>query len=245
MKSALVSMAISLASAGSRSSTCRVKVPTPGPYSTNNLTSSQRTGPSILSISTLLDGMTEPTITGFFRKPRRNCHCGLFARCATRRTKRRGPLSVRADETVIESPEGSSKGNALAKALGVGKFPRAFFTHGPALLKRDDAFAAIAPGDRRHGDVDPQFPAPVHGHAGRGGGQYGAAVGDAGDRPGDRHRRFLGGGRLHLVGGAVGGLGALLGAQERPPRPQTAHPPRAWRLYRLDDPVRIRACRRP
>src|SRR5215218_1335738 len=195
MKSGLVSMAISLASAGSRSSTRRVKVPTPGPYSTNNLTSSQRTGSSILSIRTLLDGMTDPTITGFFRKPRRNCHCGLFARWATRRTKRRGPFSVRADETVIDAPAGSSRRIALAKAWPVGKFPATAFTHGPALLKRDDAFACIAPGDRRHGDVGPEFPAPVHGHAGRGRGQYGAAVSDAGDRAGDRHRRFVGGGR--------------------------------------------------
>ena len=228
-------MAISLASAGSRSSTGRVKVPTPGPYSMNSFTSSQRTGPSILSISTLLDGMTDPTITGFFRKPRRNCHCGLFARWATRRTKRRGPFSVRADETVIETPEGTSRGIALAKASGVGKFPRPAFAHGPALLKPGDAFACLAPGDRRHGDVDPELPASVHGHAGRGGGQYGAAIGDAGDRARDRHRRFLGGGRLHLVGGIVGRTGALLGAQERPSWPQAADPAWPRRLHRLDD----------
>ena len=44
----------------------------------------------------------------------------------------------------------------------------------------------------------PAFPAAVRGDAGRRGGQYGDAVGDAGDRPRDRHRRFLGRGRLHL-----------------------------------------------
>ena len=106
MNSSLVSIAISLASGASRSRIGRVKVPTPGPYSTNNLTLSHSTGSSIRSISTLLDGMTDPTITGFLMKPRRNCHLGLIARCATRDTKRRGPLSVRADEMVMKSPAG-------------------------------------------------------------------------------------------------------------------------------------------
>ena len=85
MKSALVSIVSSVASGASRSSTGRVKVPTPGPYSTNSFVFAQSTGSSILSISTRLDGMTEPTITGFLRNPRRNCHCGLGERRSRRR----------------------------------------------------------------------------------------------------------------------------------------------------------------
>jgi hypothetical protein len=42
--------------------------------------------------------MIEPTITGFFRKPRRNCQRGLGLRRAERRTRRREPLRVLAVE---------------------------------------------------------------------------------------------------------------------------------------------------
>ena len=48
----------------------------------------------------------------------------------------------------------------------------------------------------------PQFPAAVRGDAGRGGGQYGAPVGDAGDRPGDR-RSPICGSRLAYTWSAV------------------------------------------
>ena len=41
------------------------EVPTPGPYSTNSRVFAQSTGSSIRSIRTRLDGMIEPTITGF------------------------------------------------------------------------------------------------------------------------------------------------------------------------------------
>src|SRR4029079_1190938 len=81
------------ASGASRSRTGRVKVPTPGPYSTNSLVLAQSTGSSILSISTRLDGMTEPPITGFLRKPRRNCHFGLGERRSERRARRLGPFN--------------------------------------------------------------------------------------------------------------------------------------------------------
>src|ERR1700712_5688525 len=65
-----------VASGAIRRSTCSVKVPTPGPYSTNNLQFAQSTGASILSITALDDGMIEPTITGCLMKPFRKCHSG-------------------------------------------------------------------------------------------------------------------------------------------------------------------------
>ena len=189
-----------------------------------------------------LDGMTEPTITGFFRKPRRNCQCGL-RRAATRRTKRRGPFSVRADETVIDAPKGA-KGRALAKAPGLAS-SRARLAHTArtgifATVMRSRAEALGARGSLGTAMSTTPLPAALCGDAGRGGGQYGAAVGHAGDRAGDRHRRFLGGGRLHLVGGPVGRAGALLGAQERPSWPQGADPAGRRRLHRLD--AAVRAC---
>ena len=61
----------------------------------------ERNDPVLFSIKTRLDGMIEPTITGCFRKPRRNCHCGLRARRSRRRLRRRGPFSVRAVEIGI------------------------------------------------------------------------------------------------------------------------------------------------
>ena len=104
--------------------------------------------------------------------------------------------------------------------------------------------ASIARNERRRdGADDPAFPAALRGDAGRRGGQYRAAVGHAGDRARDRDRRFLGGHRLHLVGGAVGAAGALLGGKERPPRPQGADRHGRRRLHRLDDPVRHGAVR--
>jgi hypothetical protein len=72
MKSGLVSIAISVASGASRSRIGLQKVPTPGPYSTKTLVRCQSTRPSILSISRADEGMIEPTITGCFRKPRKN-----------------------------------------------------------------------------------------------------------------------------------------------------------------------------
>ena len=90
----------------------------------------------------------------------------------------------------------------------------------------------------------PQFPAALRRDAGRRGGQYRAAIGDAGDRAGDRHRRFLGRHRLHLVGGAVGAAGALLGGKKRPPRAQGADPDGHRRLHRLDAAVRAGPGRR-
>src|SRR6218665_1892509 len=77
MKSGLVSIAIRVASGAMRRRQCSVKVPTPGPYSTNNLQLAQSTGASILSIVARDEGMMEPTITGGLMKPRRKCQRGL------------------------------------------------------------------------------------------------------------------------------------------------------------------------
>ena len=92
----------------------RVKVPTPGPYSTNRRVFSQSTGRSIFSISTRLEGMIEPTITGFLRKPRRNCQRGLGERRSRRRSSRLWPLNGRADEIGIEAPLAAGRAGALA-----------------------------------------------------------------------------------------------------------------------------------
>src|SRR3546814_15993501 len=72
MKSGLVSIAMNCASGAIRSRIERQKVPTPGPYSTNNLVFAQSTGPSILRISRSEDGTIEPTITGCLLKPWKN-----------------------------------------------------------------------------------------------------------------------------------------------------------------------------
>jgi hypothetical protein len=42
--------------------------------------------------------MIDPTITGFLRKPRRNCQRGLGDRRSARRAVRRGPFNVLAVE---------------------------------------------------------------------------------------------------------------------------------------------------
>ena len=89
------------------------------------------------------------------------------------------------------------------------------------------------------------FPAAVCGDARRRGWQYGAAIGDAGDRPRDRDQGFLRRHRLHLVGGAVGAARALLGGEERPSRPENADHDGRQRLRRFDDPVRDRLVQRP
>src|SRR5215204_2529658 len=93
MNSGLVSIAINMASGFSRARIGLVNVPTPGPYSTNSLADDQSTGFSILSISTRLDGMTEPTMTGCRRKPLKNCQRGLLRCRPARRPSRRLPFS--------------------------------------------------------------------------------------------------------------------------------------------------------
>jgi hypothetical protein len=77
LNSALVSMVSSVASLLNFSRIGRVKVPTPGPYSTNSRVFGQSTGASIRSITVRLDGMIEPTITGCLRNSRRKCSRGL------------------------------------------------------------------------------------------------------------------------------------------------------------------------
>src|SRR6476661_2989673 len=78
-------------------------------------------------MSTLLDGMIEPTITGFLMKPRRNCQCGLGDRRSRRRWSRRGLFSVRAEEEGMDAPlRGQSKAGALANASGLGKVPERY-----------------------------------------------------------------------------------------------------------------------
>src|SRR6478736_3279153 len=64
------------------------KVPTPGPYSTNNLVFAQSVRDSMLRISLPDDGMIDPTITGWRRNSLKNIvfgpgpapYCGLAPR---------------------------------------------------------------------------------------------------------------------------------------------------------------------
>src|SRR3546814_10288439 len=72
MKSSLVSIAISVASPGRCSRMGRQKVPTPGPYSTNNFVVFQSTGRSMWRIRVGDDGTIDPTMTGCLMKPRTN-----------------------------------------------------------------------------------------------------------------------------------------------------------------------------
>ena len=137
MKSAFVSIVSKVASGPSRSSTGLVNVPTPGPYSTNSLVLSQSTGSSIRSMRTRLDGMIEPTITGFLMKPRRNCQCGLGERRSRWRWSLRGLFSVRAGEVGMDAPFGARERGALANAPPIGKVERDMFVIGPAVLRNE------------------------------------------------------------------------------------------------------------
>ena len=206
--------------------------------------------------------MTDPTITGFFRKPRRNCQRGLVPRRIARRTRRRGPFRVRADDTDIEAPRGGRRRRAMANAPRLGKFrinalaadkvpgrEASAFRDGSARFEPSPR-AALRPKDvrdarhspsaagRRVGADDAPFSSAVHRHAGRRGGQYRAAIGDAGDRPRNRHRRSVDGDGLYLVGGIVGAARSFLGAQERRPWAQAADPDGRRRVHRLDGAVR-------
>src|SRR5437763_7322849 len=264
VKWGLVSIVTSFASGASRSRIGFVNVPTPGPYSTNSLVFAQSTGPSILSISTRLDGMIEPTITGFLMKPRRNCQCGLGDRRSRLRWSRRGLFSVRAEEGGMNAPlRGQSRPVRWQMRLRLARFPnvtsdRALrhasanrtiiatkrFLIAVTLRMQSRGFDRAQSRRRRDRAGSGSFPAALCGDARRCGWQYGAAVGDAGDRPRDRDQGFLRRHRLHLVGGAVGVGRALLGGEERPQRPQDADHHGRQRLRGVDGPVRNRIVQR-
>src|SRR3954469_2908715 len=93
MKSGFVSIAIYVPSAGKRSRIAWVKVPTPGPYSTNNLTLGQSGTLSIALICAFDEAMIEPTITGRLKNPLRNIAQGegsLRARVSALSRAKRG-----------------------------------------------------------------------------------------------------------------------------------------------------------
>ena len=101
----------------------RVKVPTPGPYSTNSLVFAQSTG-----LEHLVDQDSA-------RRNDRADHHGILEKAAqelpvrARRAavaaalKARGPFSVRADEVGMNAPSGQEGGGALANAPPLGKVP--------------------------------------------------------------------------------------------------------------------------
>src|SRR3954464_9282207 len=168
-----------MASAGRRRRTSWVKVPTPGPYSTNNLQFAQSTGASILSISTFEEGITEPTITGCFMKPRRKCQSGpppprrANARflCACSPGKVMGEISR--NLRVV-----GCVGKSAARWQG-RPVPRGEISPEPEYGRLSGLSFHVRP-------FDPQARAirtAVRGDAGGGVGQYGDAVADAGDRP--------------------------------------------------------------
>src|SRR3954451_15919237 len=130
-----------------RSSKGKVNVPTPGPYSTNRRVFAQSTGSSILSINTRLDGMIDPTITGFLMKPRRNCQCGLLDRRSRRRCSLRGLFSVRAEEKGMDAPlRGLGEAGALANAPPLGKVSEPY-------MRRERSQAFREPRDKRDEEV--------------------------------------------------------------------------------------------
>ena len=83
-KRGLVSIAKSLPSGGRYSRMRVVKVPTPGPYSTNKRQRLQSTLASMASIVACEDGTTDATIAGCSMKPRRKI-------AADRRNRRNPP----------------------------------------------------------------------------------------------------------------------------------------------------------
>src|SRR4051812_20025437 len=232
-----------IASAGRRRSTSWVKVPTPGPYSTNNLQFAQSTGASILSISTFEEGMTEPTITGCLRKPRRKCHSGPPP---PRRANARDLCACSPGKVML-----MSRGKIVGSVGCVGKSARRWQGRrgGPSqkpLARRRQNLSR----EKRHGRFPTRFAtrafrSAVRGDAGRRLGQYGDAVADAGDRARAQDRRFMGGGRVQPLGGSLGRRRAALGAAGGPARAAGADAARPLRLHRLDAGLRHDPRRRP
>ena len=237
-----------------------MKVPTPGPYSTNSLVFAQSTGSSILSMSTRLDGMIEPTITGFLMKPRRNCHCGLGERRSRRRWRRRGLFSVRAEEVGMKAPCRGERGRSVGKCAAAWQGSERTNGQRSASLRR-----------RQYCDEEVPLRCALCLCLPRGfdRAQPGRRLDGA-----DHHvisccfiRRCWspssGNTALQSVMPAIGreigiddfyvaiaytwsavlwvAARALLGGEERPPRPQDADDHGRQRLHRVDDPVRDRA----
>src|SRR3546814_8820779 len=119
MKSGLVSIAMNCASGAIRSRIERQKVPTPGPYSTNNLVFAQSTGPSILRISRSEDGTIEPTITGCLTKPWKNMHQGEGTPAA-RRSRLRVAAVVELVIDILRSEEHTSELQYLMRIAYAG-----------------------------------------------------------------------------------------------------------------------------
>jgi hypothetical protein len=119
----LVSIVTSFASGPSLSRIGRVKVPTPGPYSTNSLVFAQSTGLEHLVDQDRLDGMIDPTITGFLRKPRRNCQRGLGARSRAAHETARALQRARG-ERFMDAPSGPAKGGSVGKCAAAWQVPR-------------------------------------------------------------------------------------------------------------------------
>src|SRR4051812_3922125 len=166
------------------------------------------------SISTFEEGITDPTITGCFMNPLRNCQSGPPD--APRWNAR--DLCACSPEKVMPGPE------IVLSAACVGKSTPQW--QGLPLLPEEH--------------VGPDRPAAralrlaVHGHAGGRLRQYGDAVVDAGDRPRASCRRPLGGGGIQPFLGRLGGIRALLGAPRRPPRPPRPDAARPCRLHPVD-----------
>src|SRR5690349_19504105 len=115
MKSGLVSITISLASGARRLRIGRVKVPTPGPYSTNSLQLAQSTLSSIRLTSFCDDDAMAPTITGCLKKPLRNITQGEDTPAARMLARRCLAEAVDAGIEVLCSFRGNLGARAFAK----------------------------------------------------------------------------------------------------------------------------------
>src|SRR6478609_6749778 len=221
MKSGLVSIAISIASGPRRSRIGRVNVPTPGPYSTNSRVRDQSTGLSMRSIRILLDGITDPTMTGCFRKPRRNCHRGLLRPRPARNWWRRWPFKW-LTRLAFKAGSNDMKDGCVRKRRSAWQGKWTAIAHALASICLRNAPSSYPPARCRQRADEKALPPPLCRHARRRGGQYRAPVGHARDRPRNRYLRLLGHGFLYLVRGPLGGARPFLGEEKRPAWPQEA-----------------------
>src|SRR3954462_4087552 len=115
MKSGLVSITISFASGARRLRIGRVKVPTPGPYSTKSLQFAQSTLSSMRWTSRCDEDATAPTITGCLKKPLRNITQGEDTPAARISARRRFAEAVDAGIEILCRFRGNRGARASAK----------------------------------------------------------------------------------------------------------------------------------
>src|SRR3569623_605001 len=106
-----------------------VKVPTPGPYSTNSLVFAQSTRFNMVFCSDLDDAITDPTITGCLRKPLRNIAQG------------EGSLRARVSYWAFVAAAGAGRRiaeHAAIRERGRGVWYRSYSLHVAAIARSYD-----------------------------------------------------------------------------------------------------------